>query len=150
MFQKARKQVMGIMLGAAILLTENAVMAAESIEPIILSREPIASVCSTNVSRARAGLSISTSGKATISAGVTGRANTSKIVMEVKLQKYNSSTKKWNNVKIWNKDSSISNISFSKTYSITSKGKYRCKMTATVSCNGTNETVTETSSNVTY
>ena len=44
MFQKARKQVMGIMLGAAILLTENAVMAAESIEPIILSGEPIASV----------------------------------------------------------------------------------------------------------
>lgn len=150
MFKKARKQMMGIMLGVAMLMTESTIMAAESTEPIMLSGQPIASVYSTNVSRARVGLSISTSGKATISAGVTGRANASKIVMKVKLQKYNSTTKKWNNVKIWNKDSSISNISFSKTYSITSKGKYRCKMTATVSCNGTNETVTETSSNVTY
>ena len=70
--------------------------------------------------------------------------------MKVKLQKYNSTTKKWNTVKDWNKDSSTSGISFSKTYNLDTKGKYRCRMTATVSCGGTDETVTQTSSNVTY
>lgn len=48
-------------------MTESTIMATESTEPIMLSGQPIASVCSTNVSRARVGLSISTSGKATIS-----------------------------------------------------------------------------------
>lgn len=149
MLKKAGKQMMGIMLGVAMLMAESTVVAAANTEPII-SSEPIVSVYSTNVSRTQVGLSISTSGKATISARVTGRANTSKIVINVKLQKYNSTTKKWSNVKIWNKESSISNISFSKTYNVTSKGKYRCKLTATVSCNGADETVTETSSNIIY
>lgn len=150
MFKNAGKRMMGIMLGAALLLSESTVMAAENVTPIISRGEPIVSVKSVCVSNARVGFNISSNGNASISAGVIGRANTSKIVMKVKLQKYNSTSKKWNNVKVWDKNSSTSGISFSKTYSLNSKGKYRCKMTATVSCNGTDETVTKTSSSVTY
>lgn len=150
MFKNAGKRMMGIMLGAALLLSESTVMAAENVTPIISRVEPIVSVKSVCVSNARVGFNISSNGNASISAGVIGRANTSKIVMKVKLQKYNSTSKKWNNVKVWDKNSSTSGISFSKTYSLNSKGKYRCKMTATVSCNGTDETVTKTSSSVTY
>lgn len=150
MFKKTRKQMLGFALGVALLMSESTVMAAEDVKSIFSSGEPIVSVTSVCVSRARIGFDISSGGNASISAGVVGRSGTSQIAMKVKLQKYNSSTKKWNNVKIWSKDSSSSGISFSKTYNLNSKGKYRCKMTATVSCNGRNETVTQTSSSVVY
>lgn len=150
MLKKVERQMMGVMLGVALLMTESTVMAAENMALSVINGEQVVSVRSVNVSRARVGFSISSGGNASISSGVIGRAGTSKIVMTVKLQKYNSTTKKWINVKTWNKDTSLSGISFSKTYKLNSKGKYRCKMSATVSCNGSDETVTQTSESVTY
>ena len=82
MFKKVGKQMMGIMLGVALLISESTVMAAENMTPIISNGEPVMSVRSVSVSRARVGLSISSGGSASISAGVIGRAGTSKIVVK--------------------------------------------------------------------
>ena len=125
-------------------------MTAESKIPMISGGEPVVSVKSVCVSNARVGFNISANGDANLSAGVIGRAKTSKIAMKVMLQKYDATSKKWNNVKVWNNDSSTSAISFSEKYSLKSNGTYRCKMTASVLCNGTNEMVTKTSSSIKF
>lgn len=109
---------------------------------------PIA-VQSVNTSLASVGLNIS-SGTASVSANVLGVAGTSKIEITVKLQKYNSNTKSWKNVKSWEKTFNSSGALFSKTYSLTSKGTYRAKLTANVWKNGKVETVTLTSGSKTY
>lgn len=142
---------MGIMLGAAVLLSGNSVMAYKNVYvPMISNQETAISARSVCISNARVGFSISTDGTANMSAGVVGRAKTSKIVMKIKLQKYNSSTKAWKDVKTWNKESAVAAISFSKDYALGSKGRYRCKMIANVYCNGVEETITKTSSDVKY
>ena len=114
------------------------------------SSNPIISVQSVNTAQSSMQLSISASGTASISANVVGKAGTSKIKMTVKLQKYNTTSKSWKKVTSWDKSSNSSNAMFSTSYKLSSKGTYRCKLTASVWKNGTEETVTATSGSQKY
>ncbi|MCD7825796.1 MAG: hypothetical protein LUH14_07550 [Clostridiaceae bacterium] len=48
MFKKTRKQMMGFMLGTALLMSEATVMAAEDVKPILSSGEPVLAVTMMN------------------------------------------------------------------------------------------------------
>ena len=87
-------------------------------------------------------LSISESGNTKILARVIGKAGTQKIQLVVKLQKYDSKTGKWKNVKTWEKTKMSSNIAVEYSYALNSKGSYRCKTSASVFKGGKSETVT--------
>ncbi|MCR4605940.1 MAG: hypothetical protein K5639_08095 [Eubacterium sp.] len=90
------------------------------------------------------------SGVAQISSGVTGRPGTSKIALTVYLQKYDSNRNIWSDVRSWKADSNNSIVRFSKSYDLISKGKYRCKMNASVTRDGKSESVSKISSSKTY
>ncbi len=93
---------------------------------------PPISVMSSNVTGSSAGLSISSGGKASVSAGVTAKLGTSKIEAVVKLQKYNKSTDSWEKVKKWEETVNSTLYSADKSYSLSSHGTYRVKLTAKV------------------
>ncbi len=109
-----------------------------------------ATLQSTNDYNRKTTLSISSSGVAKINANISGSSSISKIAMTVKLQKYNKSTDTWKKVKSWDKTSSSYSISFSKSYDLTLKGTYRCKITADVTSGGSVETIKFTSSKQVY
>lgn len=105
---------------------------------------------SVNTATMRLGFTISNSGLADISSGVVGKAGTSKIQLNVKIQKYNSSNKTWKKVKGWDKTVNSANATISTTYKLDTRGTYRCVLSATVWKNGSAEDVTMTSENKTY
>lgn len=138
MFKNQKKLFICFALVALILGSESNVYAAATGQNIT---NPI-SVQSVNTASSSIALNISTSGTASISAGVVGRIGTSKIEITVKLQKYNSSTKSWKKIKSWETTSNSTFASLSKTYTLTSKGTYRAKLTSSVWKDGKAETVT--------
>ena len=107
-------------------------------------------VMSSNVSSSVAGLSISSDGKASVSASVIARIGISKIEAVVKLQKYNKSTDSWEKVKKWEETVNSPSYSVDKSYSLSSHGTYRVKLTAKVWNGGVAETVTKTSAQKVY
>ncbi len=109
-----------------------------------------ASVTSIVDSNSTVKLSISGTGTATASAHIRGNViDTSKVEVTMKIQKYNTSTKSWKAVKSWTESKRSYRLSISKNYSVSSRGKYRVKVIATLSGTKT-ETVTKYSSAVTY
>ena len=111
---------------------------------------PSISVMSSNVTSSGAGLSISSSGKAGVSANVSAKLGTSKIEAVVKLQKYNKSTGSWEKAKKWEETVNSFLYSADKSYSLSSHGTYRVKLTAKVWNGGVAETVTEISAQKVY
>ena len=146
MFKK-QKKLLTIFALLALVLSSGISVSAAAIGQN--NTNPI-SVQSVNTSVATAGINISASGTASISASVVGKIGTSKIQITVKLQKYNSTSKSWKKVKSWDKSSNSTNVLFSTSYKLDSKGTYRTKLTASVWKNGTEEVVNLTSGSQTY
>lgn len=146
MFRKKRKLLIGLMLLAATII--NGGEASAAIKEISFTN-PIA-VQSVNTASSRIGFSVANSGTANITAGIVGKAGTSKIQMTIELQKYNSSSKSWKKVKSWNKLYNSTSASFSTSYKLNSKGNYRCKLSAVVWKNGNGENINMTSIKKTY
>lgn len=146
MFKKQRKLFICFALLVATIGSGNNVSAAT----IEQNGTSLILVQSVNTASSRVGLSISNSGTASLSAGVVGKAGTSKIHMSIKLQKYNNSSKSWKNVKSWDKTANSANVLFNTTYKLDSKGTYRCKLSADVWKNGSKESVSITSDKKKY
>ena len=94
--------------------------------------------------------SISSSGTANVEVRAMAKGATSKIDVELNLQKYTSSTKKWKTVKTWKKTKSASSLLFADSYKLSAKGTYRCKCTAVFTRNGKKETMTKTTGKKQY
>lgn len=106
---------------------------------------------SANNKKTVATLSINKSGTVTISGMISGKlGQTTKINATYKLQKYNKSSKSWSSVKSWSHRKNTYRTSFSKTYSLKSKGKYRVKMVATLYEKNHSEKITAYSKSKTY
>ena len=94
--------------------------------------------------------SISSSGTANVEVRAMAKGATSKIDVELNLQKYTSSTKKWKTVKTWKKTKNASNLLFADSYKLSAKGTYRCKCTAVFTKSGKKETITKTTGKKQY
>lgn len=134
--QKIKKLMIGTVLCCTILCSgkQTEAFVTGDVSPGI-------SVMSINTASSNLAINISSKGVTKISAGVAGKFGTSKISMNIKLQKYDKATKKWKNVKIWEQTQSGSFSSFSKSYQLTQHGSYRAKLLATVWKNGNSETI---------
>lgn len=95
-------------------------------------------------------LSISASGLATITSRVRGTDSTKRIDQHVNLQRYDSSAGRWVSVKTWTQVDYSTLSSFSTTHSLSKRGKYRCQLSGNVIANGTSESFSKMSSEVTY
>ena len=84
--------------------------------------------------------------KADIVAKAKGVAGTSKISADIVLQVYEPATKKWNNVRTWEKTVKSSTLSFEKDYTLYHSGTYRVKLVAKITKDGHTETITSYSS----
>lgn len=146
MLKKTRKLLIGLVLLAAIFCSESNVSAS------ILGQNGanLIDLQSVNTAGSRLGFSISNTGTANISAGVVGKAGTSKIQLNVKLQKYNSGSKSWKLVKNWEKTFGSANASMNPSYKLDSKGTYRCILSANVWKNGNEEKISMTSDKKKY
>ena len=140
-----KKSIICVALSAALLLQPMCAQAAvrnPETSPIL----PMSS----NVTSSKAELSISSGGKASVSASVFAVIGTSKIEAVVKLQKYNKSKDSWEKVKKWEETVNSLAYSANKSYSLSSHGTYRVKLTAKVWNGGVAETVTVTSTQKVY
>ena len=146
MLKKQKKLFIGALLLSALSICGLHPTAASA----AISQENAVSVCSVNTASSSASLSISNSGSAVVSARVIGKAGTEKIQMTVKLQKYDSKTGNWKAVKTWEKTKMSSILSVEYNYSLSARGTYRCKMTASVVKAGKSETVSLTSDKKKY
>lgn len=92
--------------------------------------------------------SITKSGITTVKSETIGKfGKTTKIVVTLGLQKYNSSKKIWSTIKTWSKTGDgATSLTLKKQYQLTSSGKYRGKLVAKVWNGSSCETVTTYSS----
>ncbi len=104
-------------------------------------------VQSVNTVKVKCKLSINNSNYAEALVSVTGKAGTSKITSKICIQKYDDNESKWKNVKKWEYSKKSSRVSYSEKYKLSKKGKYRCKLTSSVYCNGVSEEITAISQN---
>ncbi len=87
------------------------------------------STCTVNINKINAGLTISSSGKASITANLaTDSGNPVRNSITVYLMKKNGST--WSTVSTWTKSASSRMIFFSTTKQLSSKGTYKVKVIA--------------------
>lgn len=149
MFSFSKKLLAGVVLvlfvgmfGTVLTVKAKGAITDSGVEPITVN--------SVYISNARAGLSISSKGVASVSAGVVGRPTVNRIEAKVRLQKYNSSSRQWVTVKYWDGSSQGDYYSMTKSYTVSNKGSYRVMMTASVFSNGKVETTTATSGTSIY
>ena len=139
MLEKQRK----LLIVSTLLLFSMMICGASPIDvSAAVQQDGIVSVYSMNTASSSVNMSISKSGNAKILARVIGKAGTQKIHLVVKLQKYDSKTGKWKNIRTWEKTRMSPNISVEYSHSLNAKGNYRCKTSASVYKNGKSETVT--------
>ena len=120
------------LLGMSALFAVNMQAKAAEISEPALEIGPI--LQSENAAILQPSFSISSSGTANVEVRAMAKGATSKIDVELNLQKYTSSTKKWKTVKTWKK----------------TKGTYRCKCTAVFTKSGKKETITKTTGKKQY
>ena len=140
MFKKLTKVMLTLMMMIAIGSQSDFARAAE------YSLLPVISVISANENRLNVSLSITDNGAVSTTGFVVGRKGTTNIDATLKLQKYNSKTKKWETLKSWSKTST----SFNVTHKLSQKGTYRCKLTAQVTSGGKAENESVISGKKTY
>lgn len=146
MIKKVRELLMCLVCSAVLLINgsnASAVISDQSTSNSIV-------VQSVNTAGSRLGFSISNTGTASISAGVVGKSGTSKIQLNVKLQKHNNSSNSWKMVKSWNKTFSSAVASMNMSYKLGSKGTYRCTLSANAWKNGSKENISMTSNKKNY
>lgn len=112
----------------------NLARAAETMD-----REEQTSTRSENLATADVTFTISAYGAARIYAGVTGRSGTTKVVMTVKLQKYNTSTSSWERVQNWKVTSYKRLAEFDDVYGLFSHGRYRVRIVTVITADGVDE-----------
>lgn len=95
-------------------------------------------------------LKMGQNGNVTATGIITGKIRTTKIVLNMYLQKYSTSESAWKNVTKWSATKSSNQITLTKTYKLTSKGKYRVKLKATVTSPTGSEDVAVVSTTKTY
>ncbi len=107
------------------------------------------STCTVNINKITAGLTISSSGKASITVNLaTDQGSPINNSITVYLMKKSGST--WNTVSTWTKSSSSSRLSFSTTKQLSSKGTYKVKVIANTQVGNSHEMYTTYSSQATY
>ncbi len=150
MITKIKRTVkrMVCLLGVSALFAANMQVKAAEISEPTLEVGPI--VQSVNAGYLHNNLSITNNGSANISANAVGKQGTTKTKVTVKLQKYDSSKKKWNTLRIWENEKNSITVSVEKTYKLSAKGTYRCKCTAVFTKSGKKETLTETTGKKQY
>ncbi len=84
---------------------------------------------------------ISAYGAASIYANVEGKSGTSKIVMTVKLQKYNTSSGSWERVQNWKVTENGRNATFDDVYGLFIHGRYRVRVVSVLTRNGIDEEI---------
>lgn len=136
------------LLGVSALFTANMQVKAAEISEPTLEIGPI--VQSVNAAIVQPSLSISSSGTASVEVRIMAKGATSKIELELNLQKYTASTKKWKTVKTWKKTKNASSLLFEDSYKLSAKGTYRCKCTVVFTKSGKKETLTETTGKKQY
>ncbi len=107
-------------------------------------------VRSANANSVSVKMDIDNAGNVKAIAIVSGRRNTTNIDATLKLQKYNSKTKKWETLKSWSKTQKATSTSFNVTHKLSQKGTYRCKLTAKVTNGGKVENESVVSGKKTY
>jgi hypothetical protein len=133
-----RKKLLTCLVLSTVLLANRGNTSAATIEQ---NSNDLISVQSVNTASSRLGFSISNSGAANISAGVVAKGGTSKIRLNVKLQKYKSSSKRWEVVKSWNETFASANASMNVSHKLGATGTYRCILSANEWKNGKVESV---------
>ncbi len=144
MFKKLTKVMLTLMMMIAIGSQSDFARAAE------YSLLPVISVISANENRLNVSLSITDNGAVSTTGFVVGRKGTTNIDATLKLQKYNSKTKKWETLKSWSKTQKATSTSFNVTHKLSQKGTYRCKLTAQVTSGGKAENESVISGKKTY
>ncbi len=119
-------------------------------ETVIQENDDFIDARSVNTASMKLGFDISNAGTANITASVMGKAATSKIQLNVKLQKYNSAGNSWKKVKSWDKTAESSYVSLNTSYKLSTKGTYRCVLSASVWKNGNSENVSMVSDKKSY
>ena len=112
------------LLGMSALFAVNMQAKAAEISEPALEIGPI--LQSENAAILQPSFSISSSGTANVEVRAMAKGATSKIDVELNLQKYTSSTKKWKTVKTWKKTKNASNLLFADSYKLSAKGTYHC------------------------
>ncbi len=96
---------------------------------------------SINLSEGSVIFTISAYGAASIYANVEGKAGTSKIVMTVKLQKYNTSSGSWERVQNWKITENDRSVTFEDVYGLFLHGRYRVRVVSVLTRNGVDEEI---------
>lgn len=145
---KRNTKRMVCLLGVSALFATN--MQAKAVEIVEPAIETGQIVKSANTSIVQSFLSISQSGTANVQVTAIAKGVVSKINVELHLQKYTASTKKWKTIKSWGKGKNASRLLFEESYKLSAKGTYRCNCTAMFTKSGKTETVTSVSQKKQY
>lgn len=143
-----RKLALGLMLTTILSMNTVGIFANESVE---LENRNVFSIIQprfTLMANPTSQLTISSTGKATIKGTVYGVSGVTKIATVATLQQYSNG--KWAGVKNFSNSSSLSNLSFTDTYTVTKGYNYRVKLTATAYKDATSETATIYSNEIKY
>lgn len=114
------------------------------------SDEKVSIVNSVDNHKINAALSISSGGDADIQVKAKGKTDTSRVVLTVTLQHYNTDANAWMEVYHWMASENYYSASLRKNYHVTKTGSYRLKIKAAMTRSGRTETVTETSNIAKY
>ncbi|MBE5928648.1 MAG: hypothetical protein E7267_04645 [Lachnospiraceae bacterium] len=106
-----------------------------------IEREGQIDARSDNLLTADVTFTISAYGAASISAGVAGVNGTTKVVMTVKLQRYNTSTSSWERVQNWKVTENGKMAEFEDVYGLFTHGRYRVRIVAVITRNGVDEQI---------
>ncbi len=133
-------------MGVSLLLPGNSAYAKE----VNRSTEAISEIVVQSLAGIKQDTELGISGAtAEVKVHVKGTTNTKKISLVAKLQKKVDG--KWKNIETWEKTSDAMMLSFSKTYSLSSKGSYRVQAAVTYYLkDNTTETKTTNSATKTY
>lgn len=122
------KKTMTVMMTAAILATGS--MPQANASAAIADPDAIG-VQSIYMQKSHIDLSISNTGMATINFIDNESAKVTSIATTTSLQKYNSKTAGWSTVKKWEVSRKSNSILFEQKYQLSTKGKYRVKVSVT-------------------
>lgn len=88
-----------------------------------------------------ASIDIDGNGNVNVNGRIVGDLKVQKIVMNISLQKFFSNTNTWERVKSWSVTENRTKVNLIQNHKVSSKGKYRVKVTGTVYTSKTSEDV---------
>lgn len=128
------RQIICMLMVMTMVFNCNLARAAETMD-----REKQTNTRSDNLLTGDVSFTISAYGAASIFASVTGRSGTTKVVMTVKLQRYNTSTSSWERVQNWKVTANGGPAVFDDVYGLFTHGRYRVRIVTVITRNGVDE-----------